>query len=499
MSRLGIVSQLWTAFFNAQTQRLVSHDREAWHAYWQGKKQPWRTEPEIDKKRQEYLMRRRGILPDIKQGIYPFKDIKLSRADVEWLLATHENGRGPVGWNDASYYERQGLDLRGANLSGADLSYLPLTKMLGGLTGGAWTNITPKHREMAAVHMEHAYLKGTHLEGATLGRAHLEGCYLGQAHLEQVYLRAAHLEGADLGRAHLEASDLSRSHLNFAYLREAHLEGAILTEAHLEGASLRETYLGGKLIQGSSESYLTKLTPANLRGAFFDVATNLEGVRLGDRRIGFTLLADIYWGNANLAVVDWKQVSMPGDEFEARQKMRDAKLKSRTIHFEEFERAVRANRQLAIALQAQGLNEQATHFAYRAQALQKSVLWYQILRHGVKLRERVQVLGAFLLSWFLFLLAGYGYKPQRSFLAYLLVIGAFAGIYFALGAAGGAYHLEWYEAIVVSMTAFHGRGFFANQFKPGDPQAFVAAFEALVGLIIEVTFIATLTRRLFGQ
>jgi hypothetical protein len=80
------------------------------------------------------------------------------------------------------------------------------------------------------------------------------------------------------------------------------------------------------------------------------------------------------------------------------------------------------------------------------------------------------------------------------------VISLFALTYFALGAtARGPHHLEWYEAIVVSMTAFHGRGFFADQFHPGDPQAFVAAFEAFVGLIIEVTFIATLTRRLFGQ
>ena len=35
-----------------------------------------------------------------KQGVYPFKDIKLSRADIEWLLAMHEGGRGPVEWSD---------------------------------------------------------------------------------------------------------------------------------------------------------------------------------------------------------------------------------------------------------------------------------------------------------------------------------------------------------------------------------------------------------------
>ena len=57
----------------------------------------------------------------------------------------------------------------------------------------------------------------------------------------------------------------------------------------------------------------------------------------------------------------------------------------------------------------------------------------------------------------------------------------------------------WNEAIVISMTAFHGRGFFPEQFKPGDPQALVAAIEAFVGLLIEITLIATLTQRFFGK
>ena len=372
--------------------------------------------------------------------------------------------------------------------------------MLGGLTGGAWTNIiTPEHREMAAILMEHAYLKEVHLEGAILGRAHLEGCYLGQAYLEQAYLRVAYLEGADLGKAHLEAANLSRSHLNLAYLREAHLEGANLTEAHLEGASLREAYLEGKLIQQSKGSSPTKLNPADLRGAFFDVATNLEGVRLGNKKLGFVPLADIYWSDANLAVVDWKQVSMLGDEFKALQKMHDGKVKDRATHLEEFEKAVRANRQLAIALQAQGLNEEATRFAYRAQVLQKRISWFEMIQHRVKFRQRMQALGAWLFSWFLFLLAGYGYKPSRSFLAYLLVIFGFATAYYILGHIVGP-ALSPLGALVFSMTSFHGRGFFpGNNISLDDPLTVLAALEALVGLIIEVTFIATLTQRFFNR
>jgi hypothetical protein len=83
-----------------QPQYSSADDREVWHHYWQVQGQPWRTEPEIDEERQKYLTERRHITPNIEQGIYPFKSEKLSRADVEWLLATHENGCGPVDWSD---------------------------------------------------------------------------------------------------------------------------------------------------------------------------------------------------------------------------------------------------------------------------------------------------------------------------------------------------------------------------------------------------------------
>ena len=118
------------------------------------------------------------------------------------------------------------------------------------------------------------------------------------------------------------------------------------------------------------------------------------------------------------------------------------------------------------------------------------------LRFTPKIVEhsRYLLFGQYLFSLFLDLLAGYGYKPGRSFIAYALVVSVFATIYHLLGV-----HLAWNEAIVISMTAFHGRGFFPDQFHPGDPQALVAAIEAFVGLLIEVTFIATLTQRLFGK
>src|SRR5258708_18033263 len=240
-------------------RRPKADDAEGWCEYWRIQKQPWRTEPEIDAKRQAELGKCRDIVPDIKHSIYPFKDMQLSRADVEWLLATHEDGRGPVDWSDVSQRERQGLDLRGADLHGVDLSGLPLARILGGLTGGNWTNITLEQRDLAAVHMEGAYLKEVHLEGAILGIAYLERAFLGEA------------------------------------------------------------YLYNKSKGNCSEGSPTVLNPADLRGAYFDAATNLEGIKLGDGEYGFVPLADVRWGNVNLTVVNWTKVKMLGDEYLARQ------------------------------------------------------------------------------------------------------------------------------------------------------------------------------------
>ncbi len=127
------------------------------------------------------------------------------------------------------------------------------------------------------------------------------------------------------------------------------------------------------------------------------------------------------------------------------------------------------------------MNEEADHFAYRAQLLQR-VVW----------RRRRRIL-KYAGSWFLWLLAGYGYRPLRSVLLYVVLILGFALVFSRFG------HLQWYEALVVSVTAFHGRGFFSQQYQPGDPQSIIAAAEAVVGLLIEISFIATFTQRFFGR
>lgn len=259
---------------------------------------PWRTAPEIDTERQRYLTRclrvnetpaeldtleasLARVLQDKAQAItdhayeraaelrerevrlredisrlearrtpeqpaqdgtaYPFQGVILNRADVEWLLIAHQHGRGPVDWHEAQWQKREGLDLRGAHLQGADLRHLPLTRLRG---GKEWT---------AAA--------GIHLEGADLQGAHLEGALLFWAHLERANLANAYLQGANLTAAHLQEANCSGAFLQGASLSEAHLERANLSAAHLERANLCWAFLDGANLQEAS------LTEANLRQA----------------------------------------------------------------------------------------------------------------------------------------------------------------------------------------------------------------------------------------
>ncbi len=161
----------------------------------------------------------------------------------------------------------------------------------------------------------------------------------------------------------------------------------------------------------------------------------------------------------------------------------------------EHEAVVRAYRQLAAQLRAEGMSEVADRFARRAQIRQRSVL----LRRGK--------FGQYLFSGFLALLAGYGYRPGRTLFWYLAVISGFAIAYFRvthglpvlfLAPSPLKDKVEWTQAFVLSFSAFHGRGIFN---PPGDlahPVAILATAESVFGLFIEISFIATFTQRFFG-
>lgn len=423
-------------------QRPISDDPETWKSYWKAQGCAWRTEPEINAERQKYLAERRAIVPDIEKGIYPFRDIKLSRADVEWLLVTHESGRGPVDWSDEKQREREGLDLRGTDLHGVDLSCLPLTCLRGGAYPKyEWLPVAYSLSDIAGVRLEDANLSKAHLEGANFIYAHLERSDLSQAYLEEADLRLAHLEKADLYAAHLEGSNFYRAHLE----------------------------------------------AVNLSGTYMTASTKLREITLGNKQLGFVLLSAIHWDDVDLSVVNWTQMHSLGNEYQAPRRRGDnSERKDTASRLLKYQEAVRANRRLAVALQSQGLNEEAARFAYRAQLCQRIVLRLQ------------KKFGQYLFSLLLDLLAGYGYRPGRSVIWYLATILVFGLAYHFLGG------LTLYppDAFVFSVMSFHGRGFFpalSQETNLHNPLVMLAALEAIIGLLIEISFIATFTQRFFGR
>lgn len=434
----------------SKEQRPERHDREAWKEFWARQGQSWRTEPEIDAERQAALATRRSIIPDVMQGIYPFREMKLKRADIEWLLANHEDGYGPVDYHDESQRDRVGLDLRGADLSHAQMQHLPLARTIGDVSWRTWTNLTEKQHRMAAIQLQHADLKGAYLEGSGL--------------------EYANLASADLRGCHLEEVDLGQANLQGAYCEQAHLERADLWYADLKGAFLWQTYFQG-----------ARLYEAQLAGA------HLDRLVLADENGVGAQLVDVHWGDANLAVVNWSQIRILGEEYIALHKGKEGEKKDRATRLKELEDAERANRQLAGALQAQGLNEDASRFIYRSRILHRKLL---ALQGGSKF-------GAYLFSLLLALLTGYGYRMSRIIIAYILLVSLFAGLYYGFG-LGHAPHISWLEAFILSITAFHGR-VFSSPFLPDSPQSVVTAFEAVVGFTFEGIFIAMLTQRFFSR
>lgn len=583
-----------------EVQRPTSdNDREGWKAYWVAQGMPWRKEPEIGEERQAYLAERRGVTVDIGQGTYPFHTeqgpITLTRADVEWLLATRdsESMHIPVDWADSSQRDRLGFDLRGANLEGVDLSDLPLYNLRAGL---AWDEITRPLRpvDQALGTILIALVFAGLIGGVVLGSAMHAGWAVAVYGLAGVFLVSTltvpfnpvseqyYLLRRSSSKAWRQAAvNLSSATLVGTKLRSALLNGSTLTAGSLEGADLTDA----------------QLLWSDLRRAHFDAKSTLQGVVFGRQRVGLyasyiqsdraeflvelgatvwawmlglvvatynlyalvaTLeasdhlqilaryflptaifvvsiallhleaalirwfipdvqarystgarLADVNWGGANLSVIDWQQIEILGDEYTVSQRWSAGKKhKSWVQRRADYNAAMRAYRQLAKELQQRGMSASADTYFYRGHLMERQV----VLREFQPLHYAG--------SWLLDMIAGYGYKPMRSVVVYAATILSFAVLYWCvtngvsithglftqailqlgmLPPSVPTYHLQGYEAVVVSMTSFHGRGFFQPTASPGDKVAILSAIEAAVGLLIEIVFIATFTQRFFAR
>jgi len=282
----------------------------------------------------------------------------------------------------------------------------------------------------------------------------LEGADLRGANLERANLRGANLREADLVDANLREADVTKADLQGANLFKADFRKANFYKADLQRASLVRAKLAG----------------ANLSHAVFGMRTDLGGAELGDQDLGLVSVADTIWNDVILASADWSPLlegMRLGDDQQ-----------------EEAPVAARANQQLALALRAQGLNAEASELDYRARMWRLRDLWQK------------RRFPAFIISALVCLVSGYGYRPIRSFGAYVITILVFTGLYL-LNSHVVAPHLTWDEALVLSMNSFHGRGFFSSTISLGETYARLSVVEAFIGLLIEAMLIATFTQRIF--
>ena len=242
--------------------------------------------------------------------------------------------------------------------------------------------------------------------------------------------------------------------------------------------------------QGKDPRWYRRLT--NLRLCHFNEDTSLNDVVLSNGQETIRL-ADVRWNGVNVTVIDWERVRLGDEILAGRYRGRPAEYEPEDglplDRIDAYKIAVRANRQVAAMLRTQGMNEVADHFSYRS---------YRCQRHLYRLRGPTSW-SRYLTSWFMEVLAGYGYRPQNSLIVYVLTLSVFGALYFWF-AQGGVLSLESVrESFVISLAAFHGRGFVTGSFPPNNPLAAVSVSESFVGLIIDAGFIAAFTNRFFSR
>jgi hypothetical protein len=192
------------------------------------------------------------------------------------------------------------------------------------------------------------------------------------------------------------------------------------------------------------------------------------------------------WDAVELNQIDWTKISAFGEETYARQ--------ARRHRAANYRNAARMYHGLAQALRGQGLAPVASTYRLYEQIMErKALFWSRDIVHWIQslLLDRV---------------AGYGERPFRTVAIYFSLVALFAAMYFGLTnetlfpIKSDAGQLSYVSSIVLSLTAFHGRGFFFRQTVDlSDPIFILTAIEGVFGLFIEAIFVAAFSRRFLGN
>jgi hypothetical protein len=418
--------------------------------------------------------------------------VALSRADVEWLLL-----------NELHLF----LDLGGKRLS---LAFADLTK----------------------VDLSCLPLEGIDMSAADLSYANLIDANLKEARLEWAKLEETRLQGADLSKAWMGGTDLRGARFN----QQTRLNGTHFFTARPELSA-----------EGEEPVRLRRTDPLRLQVA---------GVQWNDAQVIY--VADLHkarrLGDDSGYRFRSRSSSTPLSDIKALRDLKMAPLallkkKSNTrrgaVEYQEcLQRVIGAYGQFAAMLDSQGLGHISRRMRYRSRQLERRLhppfeqkessrsldarvsrisrrtAWIsegsqKTLRHlmcriafvfvdglvnpfRLKLEQVSYAVRHYVktfLSVILDLMCGYGYKPVRIIVAYLLTVGVFARIYATYPPSKDAPH-GW-NTIWLSMIAFHGRGIVNSTIGASSTLLWAPALEAAIGLVIEALLVAVIIRRLF--
>lgn len=225
--------------------------------------------------------------PPDKETIWPFDvpcpELPEVEGDAARTAAEIESFKKKLfvwreGLRDYSGYR---LDLRSANLQGADLSARRPDASDAVFAGALLQAARMEGVNLYRVSMQGAELSGSMVTGANLRHANINGVNLNRAHMEGAACRWAELKVANLDETRLEGADLGWATMEFATLSDARLERVHLNRARLDGADLSFSGFEAAILQAAwvcgANLQKARFDGADLRWMLMDSKTNLQG------------------------------------------------------------------------------------------------------------------------------------------------------------------------------------------------------------------------------
>ncbi len=378
-------------------------------------------------------------------GKPPYSDVIIrTRGELEWIIQR----RGWTGKEDFPEKGTEQIDFRSINCTGVNLSSTKDTLLR--IRGACFTE---------------ANLDGVNFSGSEVTWADFSG-----ATMKRALLRETNFSATNFTSTNLESSDLFSAILN----------GANFTQANLANVNLQQARINQDTCFLYTTTTLTKVAemrwnnaPMNLSGWLYESGYDPLDVKFPVPSTSKILRKD-----------KWRL----GDQDELY--FRSLSSGKRRAHA--LRQVSRAYAALAATLRNQNYSTASSEYRLRALQLE---------------RRALQAEGAILsraLLKMLDMISGHGEKPGRILLSYLFIVVGFLLLYLGIDTQWEYTRIisnpsQILDALVYSLTSFHGRGFFpgGSTLTAHDPQIVLAAIEAVVGLFIEITLIATITRRFF--